>query len=877
MSLRVFRALLALYPERFRREYGTDAEELFRDRLEEARRRGRGHVARLWASTVPNLVWHGLLERAVTLRASVRLGVIGGAFGSAARKVLRSPGVSSAIVLTLGLGIGANVALYSVLRTVLIRPLPYPEAERLVQLWETNPAVDDELHGPSPWNFTDWEATADGFTSMAAWYLTSGTYRTDRWVEEVRSAQVTPDFFRTLGVEPLLGRAFSPDDVERYGPVMLSHGIWTRLFGGDPTVVGRTIVSSGNSYTIVGVMPHDFAFPDPSVETWVAWNLPNVYADQPEARTWRFLQAVGRLEGQTSVSEAEEALDRVAASLAETWPEMSHGWGASVTSLHEDIVGDTRATLWISFASVLFILLIACANVANLLLARVPLRSAEVGLRAALGASRSRIALDVLVEHTLLGVLSGAIGLLVGAGLLELLVALDAGGIPRLSEVAIDRGVLAFTLSAALLTTLLFGGAPLLQLVRATRVAPSSLGRRATGSAGRRSLRHVFVGGQLAVALVLLAGAGLFLSSLQRIVRVDPGFEPTNVATFRVSLDPVEGAAGETVGYYEGLEERLRALPGVLSVGSAQSLPMNPVSNDFRRPYRRAGSGLGSADAPTVQMRIVTPGDPEAIGMRLLEGAQLPSDASVGEPLVALLNRTLAARLYPDGGAVGSTFEIDFREGWQPYRVVGVVEDVRHYGPRREPLPEVFLSHRQVPYLAMSTAVRTESDPAAMFGSLRDAVRIHRPMQPAHAFVTMEDLLRDSMAAERFLSVLLGLFAGIGLFLASTGVYGVIASSVSHRRREIGVRMALGADGAQVVTAVLAEALGMAVAGLVVGGIGVLGLGRLVEGLLFGVSPTDPTNAVAVVATLASVAALAAWLPARRAAYVAPSEALRSD
>lgn len=878
-SERVYRALLRLYPSDFRELYATDAVELFADRLEEARDVGSGAVARLWVRTLVNVIVHGMLERVSQIATGVRPAVGDPSSGlrTALRTVVRAPKLSVAIVATLGVGIAANVALFSVLQTVLLRPLPYPDSDRLVQLWETNPDVDEARHGPSPWNFVDWQREADRFESMAAWYLTSGTYRTESWVEEISSAQVTADFFRTMGVEPLLGRDFQPGEVERYGPVMLSYRVWQRRFGGDPSVVGRTIVSSGSTYRIAGVMPSDFTFPDERVETWVAWDMPTVYADQPESRTWRFLGGVARLAADVSIQEAEAELDAVAAGLSDLYPEANRGWDVAVSSLREDVVGDVRGTLWVAFGSVLFILLIACANVANVLLARVPARLREIRIRTALGATRGRIAGELVWESVLLGLAAGAVGLALGSLFIDGLVALDAGRIPRLSEVSMDPGVLLFTAAVSLATSVLFGVAPMAQLLSQSGAMALGSGLRSTDGAGQRRLRDTFVGAQIAVALVLLTGAALFSASLSRLTGVDPGFDPDHVASFRVSLDPVDGTAEETVRYYDGLLERIAEVPGVTRVGASQTLPLNLVSNDFRRPFRATGSGLASADAPAVQMRIVTPGYVETMGMTVVDGAAIPEEPSLGDPLVALVNETLARRLWPEGGAVGRTLELDFREGWQPYEVVGVVRDVRHYGPREDLVPEIFLSHRQVPYLAMTVVTKTAVAPEELYDALRAAVLSHRPVQPAHNFVSLQQLSSASVAEERFLSALLSIFGVIGLLLSATGVYGVIAYSVGYRRREIGVRMALGAAPSGVVGAVFREAVVVAGIGLAVGGLAVLLLGRIVEGVLYGVAPTDPLTTGGAGLVLAVVAALAAWIPARRAAGIAPAEALRPD
>lgn len=870
-SERLFRALLRLYPSSFREVYGRDATELFRDRLREARRAGGISVALLWLRTIPNVVANGLIER-----MTHRDGVILDSARVALRSLVRSPALTAAIVATLGVGIGANVGLFAVLRSVLIRPLPYPDPSELVQLWEVNPEVDDELHGPSPWNFVDWQRSASSFESMTAWYLTSGTYRTEAWIEELRSAQVSPDFFRTLGVSPALGRDFRPEEVDRYGPVILSHRTWMRLFGGDPSVVGQSIIASGNSYEIIGVMPPDFTYPDASVETWVAWDIPAAYEDNPGARTWRFLGSMGRLRDGVSTSAAADEMSVISSGLSETYPRMNGGWGAALTSLHEDTVGEVRGTLWLAFGAVASILLIACANVANLLLSRVPTRVRALSVRGVLGASRARIASELVLENIILGLLSGVVGLGLGQAFVELLVRLDAGRIPRLDEVTLDMGVFGFTVLVALGTSLVFGVSPLLALVKHAEPGTPRGGTRTTASGSQRGAREVFVASQLAMTLVLLTGAGLFSTSLERLTAVDPGLDPQSVGAFRVSLDPQGGSSAEIVTYYEGLLREIERVPGVLSVGAAQTLALSPIANDFRRPYRPLGSTDEAAEASSAQMRIVTDGYMETLGMRFLDGGALPRGVTLDEPLVAVVNRTLAERLFPGDDAVGESFELDFRGGWLPYRITGVVEDVRHYGLREEVAPEVFLAHGQMPYLAMNVVVKTTGEPELLFESLRAAVLGHLPAQPPHNFLSMEGLVRESTAEERFLAALLQLFAMVALLLAITGVYGVIAYAVGHRRREIGVRMALGAQPTSIVRSVFRRAIVVAAAGVIVGLISVGLLGGVLESLLFGVSAFDLSVTMSVALILLGAAGVAAWLPARRAAFIPPSESLRS-
>ena len=786
----------------------------------------------------------------------------------------RAPGLAGAVVTTLGVAIGAVVAFFAVFRAVLLEPLPYPHAEELVRLWETNPEVDSDLHGPSPLNVLDWRAGATRLEEVSAWFVTSAAYRGPFGVEQIRTAQVGDGFFEALGVEPALGRPFQVVPGQELGAVVLSHRAWRRLFGGDPAVVGAVIEADGRRHTVSGVMPEGFAFPDESIDVWMAWSLDAVYSGRPETRSWRFLGALGRLAPNATVDDAEVELDALAGVLAERHPEANDGWGVEVVSLRDDVVGEARAPLLVALVAVSFILLIACANVANLLLARVPGRVRELATRQALGASRGRLMRELLVEHLSLSALAGLLGVWFATFLLDLLVAVDAGRIPRLEEATIDPGVLLFAVGVTLVTGLVFGLVPSLRSLSAGAAEALRSGARAE-PAGAGRTRELFVATQVAVTVVLLVGAGLFGASFARLVEQDPGLDTRGVATFRVALGEDAAGDGGTARYYEGLLDRIRDLPGVEAAGAAQTLPMHPVGNDFFRPYRAVGSETSAAGSSTVQMRIVTPGYAEAVGLRLLDGQAISEQARAGEPLVAMVNSTLAQRLWPRGGAVGSSFEIDFRGGWQPYRVVGVVGDVKHYGLRASVRPEVYLAHAQAPYLAMSVAVRTAGDPDAMTDALRAAVLAHVPAQPPHDFVSLAELAEASVADERFLSLLLGLLAVIGVGLATTGVYGVIAYTVGHRRREIGIRLALGARPGALVRSILLRALGVAGAGLGAGLVIALGLARSVEELLFGVSPYDPRAVGGAALLLLAAAAAAALLPARRAASVPPTEAMR--
>ncbi|MDX1495277.1 MAG: ABC transporter permease, partial [Longimicrobiales bacterium] len=727
----------------------------------------------------------------------------------------REPWLALGVVSTLGVAIGAVVALFAVFQAVLLDPLPYPDSERIVRLWETNTQVDGDLHGPSPLNVVDWRRSATTTEAMAAWFLTSVTYRGRFGVQELRTARVTHDFRDVLGVDPTLGRWPAPGEVADLGPVLLSDGLFQEVFGGDTTLVGETIELGGRSHRVAGVMPPGFAFPDGSVDIWMTWSLEATYAARPETRTWRFLGAVARTAPDAALRAAQEELDVIAASLAEAYPIENAGWGVRLVPLREDVVGETRGPLRVGMAAVAFILLIACANVANLLLARAPARVDELATRQALGATRGRLFRDLLLEHLTLSILAGALGVWLSSVLLDLVLAWEPG-IPRLEQAAVDGSVVAFALTLTVATGLAFGLAPTLHALGRGGAEALRLGSR-SHRPGTVRAREIFVGSQVAITVALVLGAGLFSTSFSRIVGQDPGLDTNGVLTFRVALDPSDAGPGGAVVYYEELLRRLREVPGVEAAGAAQTLPLQTVGNDFFRPYRPVGSQISSGEAPTVQMRIVTAGYAGAVGMTLLEGGGIPETLAEGEPMVAVVNQTLARRLWPDGDAVGASFEVDFREGWLPYTVVGVVADVRHYGLREPPRPEVFLAHAQAPYLAMSVAVRGSGRPETLVDPITEVVLSQAPTQPPYDFVTLDELARASVADDRFLAMLLRLAAGIALLLAASGVYGVVSYTVGHRRREIGVRMALGADSGTVVREILRGSVTVTLLGLAAG------------------------------------------------------------
>lgn len=871
LAARIYARLLLLYPQDFRDRFGDDAVEMFEDAYAaEFERGGWGALARLWVRTFANVLWNGPAERARPGAIRVGSGVLADA-RFALRALRRSPRFSFGVIATLSVGLGSSLLLFSLVDAILLRSLPFPEAERLVALWESHPESGRLKEAPSPQNFVDWERETSGFSFMAAGYLTSTTVRRGELVEETRSALVTADFFRVLGVEPALGRNFRQDEGEARGPVMLSHAFWSRAFGADPAVVGSTVDVDGVSYEVAGVMPEGFTYPSPSVEFWTASDFSIVYADRPETRTWRFLDVVARVAPEVSQGSAERELAAVHRSLVEAHPEANRGWTTTVTPLRSEIVGGIAGTLWTGFGGVAVLLLLACANVANLLLARAPLRARELAVRQALGATRGRLVRQLVIEHLTLAAAASVAGWALAMGLLEGLARLEAGRIPRMDEVGFDLRIALFAGLLVIATSLAFGVAPIAELLGPDRRLRAS---RSVSGGVRQGLVMV----QVALAFVVLMGAGLFLVTLQRVQDVDLGIDPAATLSFRVSLDPAEGSDGDIWRYYSRLLDALQELPEVEAVGASQTLPLDPVASDFTRPYRPVGSGTQPAEAASVALRIVTPGYIEATGMTVQKGRPVNGTEEAGGPLVAVVNRTLADRLWPGQDPIGQALDIDFRGGWAPYTVVGVVSDVRHAGPRVPVREEVYLSARQHPYLAMSVVMRVATDdPHRLLPRVRAVVLAQPPGQPPYRFVGFDRLLRDATGAERLLATLSTAFALFAVLLSWSGIHGLVAFTVSRRTREYGIRLALGDRVGRLTRGLSGRTLRLAGAGVAVGAIALLFVSPTLRPQLFGVGPFDPRVLASVVTLVLAIAVGAALTSARSLATIEPAQALRSE
>ncbi len=795
----------------------------------------------------------------------------------AVRSLRRSPGFAAAAIATLALGIGANAAVFSLVRSVLLRPLPFPEADRLVAIAESNPEKGWDIFAVSPPNFFDWQEGSRSFSAMAAYTTTSATLTGRGEPEQLNATVATGGFFPALAVAPQLGRTFGAAETVRGNEraVVLSHGLWMRRFGGDPGIVGGTIALDDEPHTVLGVMPPGFRFPEDGADLWAP------LAFGPEVSTQRgahYLNVVARRRSDVPLGEARAEIRSIADRLRVAYPRTNEGYTAVVTPLAETLVGGVRPALLILLAAVGLVTLIACANVANLLLIRASRRGAEMAIRTALGASRLRLARQLLTESLLLASAGAAAGLALAAGSLDLVVRLAPANVPRLSEVRIDEGVLAFTAAWTLAAAVVFGLAPTLA---ALRPGPARSLRAAGADAGSGRgavrLRRVLVAGQIAIALVLLVGAGLLVRSLARLSSVDPGFRAENVLAFDVTL-PEKRYPDEArqAAFTELLLARMRALPGAQSAGAVFGLPLTGLS--FSSSMRIDGAPEGS-DEPSAQLRVASPDYFRTLGIPLLAGRLFGPEDRYGAPHAILASAAGAKKLWPQGNALGRHVRFGARPGQTRIEgeIVGIVGDVRDDELGVGPVPEFYASLAQAPVSGFHVALRTAGPPERLAEAARAEVRRLDPDLVVNGLSSLREIVSRSVARPRFTARLLLLFAAMALALSAVGIYGVIAFAVAQRTREIGIRMALGADRRAVHRLVLADGMRLAVAGLAVGLAGALVASRLLTGLLYEVRPADFATHATVTFVLFAVALAACWIPARRASRVEPMAALRSE
>jgi predicted permease len=800
-----------------------------------------------------------------TLAFDLRLG---------ARSLRRTPAVTGAALVTVALAVGATTLIWAVVDAVLLRPLPYREPERLVQLWESHPE-----QGPrvvvSRGNYLDWLERAEAFEALGAYMPGWGRGLTgDGPPVQVTTALVTPSLLRLLQVEAAEGRTFAEAEGEpgKDDAALLSEGFWRRRFGGDPEVLGRTLTLDGESYRVVGVMPAGFDVPTREVDVWLPMSFPPAYYEQREAHT---LHVVGRLAPGTSVEAADAAMDRLARSLGEEHPEEVAGWEVTVVPLHEQRVGEIRPALLILLGAVAVLLAAACFNVANLLLARGTARAGEVAVRSAVGASRGRLVRQLLTESLLLAAAGGAVGAGLAFGGLEVLRSSLAAQIPRLADAVLDLRVLAVAAALSLATGAAVGALPAIRDSRADLRGSLSDGAAFRGQApGRDRLRQALVAVQVALAVVLLAGSGLLLRSFLAVRSVDPGFETEGLLA--VSLNLPGSSYPDTpdhTRFYEDLLERLARLPGAAAVAATSEPPVVGY-NMTRTPVLEGAAGEWRGQSPP--HRIVTVGYFETLGIPLVAGRSFDRFDRPGSPLVLVVNEAMARQLWPGEEPLGKRLAFDLEGPW--HQVVGVVGDTRDQGLEAPADPAIYapLAQKGWHWMTwMTVLVRTGGDPHALADAVRDEVWALDPTLPVLATRTVEEVYAESRARRRFHTLLFSLFAGFGLVLGLVGLYGVTAFAVARRTREIGIRMALGARRGNVAAMVLRQGAALTALGLAAGTAAALALSRTLSSLLFGVGPHDPATFAAIVALLAAAALAACYLPARRAARLDPTRALR--
>jgi len=811
-------------------------------------------------------------------RRSVALDELGGDVRYGLRGLRGSPVFAIVAILTLGLAVGANTSIFSVANAVLFRPLPYAEPDRLAAVWETR-AGGGQRNTISTATFVDWRNEQTSFEAFGAYSWVQGlAFAGDGEAEEVRAVQMSRDAFLALGVSPRLGRLFTPEEAAPGGPraVILSRGFWQRRFGGDESVEGRTLDLADVPHTVVGVMGRGFDFPHDGIDLWPALPLPAT-SDGTSRRTHRW-RVVARLRPGVSPASADAELDAISGRLEATFPEDMEGWRANVEPFRDSVTRSVKPLLRVLLGVVAVVLLVACANLANLLLARQTARARELAVRQALGAGRGRLVRQLLVESGIVAFAGAMLGVFVGYAAMRGFVALAPEEIPLLDQVRLDGGVLGFALGITVAALALFGVLPAL---RASAADPAEAlaegGVRTAGGRSQRRLRSGILVAQMALSVVLLVGAGLLTRSLIRLQRVDYGFEPEGLLAVSTELPSARYGDRESQnGFYEPLIERVGGLPGVRSVAATTEPPVVGYQMTWSyavegRPTERADGLFDARD-----VRMVTPAYFETLRMRLVEGRELRDSDRADAPLVAVVSERFAAETWPDEEAIGQRISFDGHEGpW--HEVVGVVNDVRHRDPREtDAAAYVPWVQRQWDWMSWLTLmVRTDGDPRALVRPIEAAVRELDDRVPVRLATPVVDLYADSRARSRFATMLLVSFAGLAVALGAIGLYGVLAYGVSQRRREIGVRMALGAGSEQIAGQVVREGLILCGIGLAIGLALSLPLARFVESLLYGVGARDPVTLVAIPLVLLAVGAVAAWIPARRAARTDPASVLR--
>jgi predicted permease len=794
----------------------------------------------------------------------------------ALRLIGRSPGFAVVSVLTIGLGIGANTAIFSIVNGILLEPLPYAEPDRLVRLYLVNPAQDLQDSGLSVPEVDDWRGRTRSFSAIAGYTPLPQILTGNGDPSEIQTAYFVGDLFGALGASALRGRLLTEHDVLNAVPnAVISERLWRTAYGAAADVLGKPIVLSGRTFSIVGVAPARLVFPSVTTDAWVPNSILKDEDIGPRVRDQRVLDVIARLAPGMTLQQAEADVSNVAGQLAAEFPGTNRGWTvARVVPLRTTVVGGVSAVLMIVVVVVGFILLIACANLANLLLARGTVRTHELATRLALGAGRTRIVRQLLTESLTLGLIGGGLGLALAFWGVQVILAMSADTLPRVRDIRVDGRVLGFAVLLTVVTSMLFG---ILPALRAAHVTPQSGLRAGRGTiGGSRHIRSALVVAEVALAVVLVIGAGLMARNFVRLQQVDTGFDPEQVLAVSLQFN-LAGVQGNTAQHLierrHEMVERIRQLPGVVDAGSVTTLPLEGQCRDVLVFSKRPGAALDGA-ALRADNCLISPGYLRTMRIPLIRGQMLPERPTRGAPLPFLVSEAAARRFWPGEDPVGQVVRANY--GGQAV-VVGIVGDVRQHGLAEEPPAVVYFNQITAPRILTTIVLRTQGDPMLLAGPVRELVKRVDPNQPVRSLSTLREVMAESIARDRFFTLLFAIFGSLALALAAIGVYGVFAYSVAQRTQEIGVRMALGAQASHVMAMVVGEGMRLVLAGVAIGGFAAAALSRALQSQLHEVSARDPLTFVLAPVTLMAAALLACYLPARRATRIHTVQALRGE
>ena len=873
-ALRFYRALLRVLPFDFRGDFGPEMETVFQEQHQEAGRRGGiAGVLRLWWETIVGIFKTAPGEHVAMFAQDASF---------ALRMMRKNPGFTLAAVLTLGLGIGANSAIFSVVNAVLLKPLPYAHGDRLVALQQQAPRAGMLGQPFSVAETNDYRAQSHSLDGLVEYHNMNFILLGRGEPERVETGVVSWNYFDIFGLKPLFGRSFRPDDEQRGAPavLMLSYEYWIRSFGGDPTVVNKTFTMNDKLHTVIGILPPVPQYPDENDVYMPTTACP--FRSRPAFianRQSRMMRVFGRMKPGITVSQARADLNGVASNLQKAYPNVylpTLDYSIRTSALEEELTHNARPTMLVLLGAAGFVLLIACANVANLNLARMVRRERELAVRAALGAGRVRMFRQLLTESFLLALIGGGLGLLVSWGGLNLLISFAARFTPRAREIHMDGTVLLFTLAVAVLTSVLSGTAPALAARDTVVDGLKEGGVQSTIGVGRRRLRSLLIVAQVAVSFLLLIGAGLMLRSFQKLQHVDPGFQPENVLTMQIGLDFTKYNTGDKQrAFFESFLDKIQTQSGVKSAAASMMIPLNGtmrMTGDFQLEGQTPVPGQ---KLPVADFRVVSESYFDTLHIPVLQGRRFTRADRPGVPDVAVVNRTAARHFWGMQDPVGKRFSADNGQTWT--QIVGVVGDIKQYGLDKDAADEIYVSMAQNPLMDAVLVVKTEAEPMSVARGIIELLYAVDPNQPAARVQSLEQVRAESVAAPRLTANLLSLFALLALTIAATGIGGVMALAVGQRRHEIGVRMAIGARPGEILRMVLGQGMALALFGVALGLVGALALTRLLQRLLFEVGPTDPLTFVGVAVVLGLATLVACYVPARRAARVDPIIALRTE